>query len=384
MPSAGGDGERQPERSAAADHGATSAAWPRGQAGAAVRSAARRRAERARGLPRASSARRRGAVRGQQAERRLPVRAMRPGDGDDGGIAAGCGRCAGAGSASRAGPRANGRSRRRARPPDRSSASAATRPRSELAQLVVHVRCAGLEGAGRRIDAARRALPPRRGARSRPAAAVRVIGASLAGGDDGAGDDAGPPLLAIVVDDVGEFALARSSFDEIGGARAAAAPCACRAGRRGGRRSRARRWSICIEDTPMSRATPSAPVDAARRSAARAMSPKRPADQLEAARHNAAPAGAGGDARRGRGRCPRRCSRRPPAARGCSRRRRRCRRRRCRRRCSANAASTSRSSTGRWPPAAPAVRSTVVMTVRPGAGAACGPFSSARWRASTL
>src|SRR6185295_6834222 len=38
-----------------------------------------------------------------------------------------------------------------------------------------------------------------------------------AGGDDGAGDDARPPLVAIVVDDVGELALAAPVHD-VGGA----------------------------------------------------------------------------------------------------------------------------------------------------------------------
>ena len=57
--------------------------------------------------------------------------------------------------------------------------------------------------------------------------------------DDGAGHGAGAPLLAVMIEDVGEFGLG-GFVDEIGRARAASAPCACRAGPRCGTRSRAR------------------------------------------------------------------------------------------------------------------------------------------------
>ena len=45
--------------------------------------------------------------------------------------------------------------------------------------------------------------------------------------------------------------------DHIGRARRPRRPCACRAARRGGRKSRARRVSSCMEETPRSSTTPS-------------------------------------------------------------------------------------------------------------------------------
>ncbi len=89
---------------------------------------------------------------------------------------------------------------------------------------------------------------------SRPVVRIGVGGARP---DDGAGDRAGMAFLAEPEDDVGERALRRRR-DHVGRARSVAPPCACRAVRRGGTRSRALPLSSCIEETPRSSTTPSA------------------------------------------------------------------------------------------------------------------------------
>ena len=126
----------------------------------------------------------------------------------------------------------------------------------QLLELAVDEDAERLEGARRRMDArragraggARDDLGEPRGAQDRLFRARPV---------DGAGDAPGLPLLAVDADDRGELAARRRWLTSVGGVGAAPRPCACRAGRRGGRRSRAPPRSSCIEETPTSSTTPS-------------------------------------------------------------------------------------------------------------------------------
>ena len=108
----------------------------------------------------------------------------------------------------------------------------------QLAQLVVDVDAQRLEDARGRMPAGD-LLPPQHalGQFSQLGRArERLLAAA---GDDGAGDGAGAALVAQVEEDVGEVRIVLR-VDDVGGGGSVACPCACRAGRRPGTRSRAR------------------------------------------------------------------------------------------------------------------------------------------------
>ena len=271
------DNRRLPDECRPAGHAALLVpfgAAPKG--GAAVRSAARSRAERARGLAATSRADGRSGRRVISRNDGRALRASRrcremPRDA----------RLAAAAlsqeTSSPRGPRASGRRRPPAGRPDASSASAAARPRSSspsssftAMRSAWKVRVAGsMPSAGARQARSGRSRPAarvpcdrrRRPARGRWRAAMRR----------------GEALLAVLPDQIGEFVLAAARSRHRRRARRGSDPCACRADRRSGRRSRAPAVSSCIEETPRSKAMPSMRGDVRAPPAVAGMSPKRPA-----------------------------------------------------------------------------------------------------------
>ena len=141
-------------------------------------------------------------------------------------------------------------------PPGASAASAAASPRasspsSSLTAMrsawKLRVAACGWPGFGRGSS---RSIRPASCSVRRRTARSRAVG------DDGAGDAPRGALLAELEEDVGERRL-RQPVHQVGRRWARLAPCACRAARPSGTRTRAPAWSSCIEETPMSSTTPS-------------------------------------------------------------------------------------------------------------------------------
>ena len=144
------------------------------------------------------------------------------------------------------------------RPPAFRTRSAAARPASSSSSSSLtamrrawKTRVAGWVFAPRRPPSARSTTS----ARSR----VRTNGCSARRRTMALAIAARLPLLAVVAEDPRQF-LGRRIVDQIGGARPTRCPCACRAARRACREKPRSASSICMEETPRSKATPSTPL----------------------------------------------------------------------------------------------------------------------------
>ena len=233
------------------------------------------------------------------------------------------------------------------RPPGRRTRSAACERPHQLAELVV-------DGDAQRLE--RRASPdgasgsaPARRAGDELGELRRGLrtGCRAAPLDDRARDRARAALLAVEVEDVGELALSEAALTRSAALGAVAAPCACRAGRRGGRRSRAparraaSRRRRCRARRRRRGAKPASASDGVeRRRSGPATSGRRPS--ASATRRAPAAIALRIAVDRQRPGCGRRLRGSP----GCSRRLRRCRRRRRRRTRAPSASRTVCSSTG--------------------------------------
>ena len=308
--------------------------------GAEVRSAARSRAERARGLRAISSASGRTARR--PSRRKL-----------GGGAAAGGGHMARHRRPRRCAARRNDFDPsvlERVKRNHRETAARHQQPLGggqsavQFAQFIVDRDAQRLKGAGRRVEPRFAASGSRR-ARSRPARRCGESARCCARRDDGARDPAGKALLAERADQLGQLGFGRAARRDRPRSRPPR-PCACRAARRARNEKPRSAASSCSDETPRSRATPAIGPGAPRRRAApcRRTGPRSAAaarDARRQARRRAA-------ARRDRGRSRRRGIAPPRAAPRCSRRRQTCRRRRPRRRAAPAPRQPASSSTGTW------------------------------------